>query len=79
MRNERQRHGEDEARIAQVARLFAKRLGLDTTRVGQQLRSFVKSDASQQLLFGMRGHDLMARGAAALQRATALLERRAVT
>ena len=57
---------------------FAKRLGLDADRVGLRLRSFVTADASQQLLRGMRGHDLAVRGAAALQKANALLERRAV-
>jgi hypothetical protein len=57
---------------------FAKRLGLDADRVGLRLRSFVTADASQQLLRGMRGHDLAVRGAAALQKANALLEGRAV-
>ncbi|SCK49108.1 Caudovirus prohead protease [Variovorax sp. HW608] len=57
---------------------FAKRLGMDADRVGQRLRSFVTADASQQLLRGVRVHDLTVRGAAALQRATACLERGAV-
>jgi hypothetical protein len=57
---------------------FAKRLGLDADRVGLRLRGFVTADASQQLLHGMRAHDVSVRGAAALSRATAFLERGAV-
>lgn len=57
---------------------FAKRLGLDADRVGVRLRSFNMAEASQQLLRGVPRHDLMVRGAAALQRAKALLERGAV-
>lgn len=57
---------------------FSKRLGLDADRVGLSLRKFVEAEASQQLLRGMPRHDLMDRGAAALQKAKALLERGAV-
>lgn len=39
------------------------------------LQSFVMSDASQQLLRGMPAHDARARAAAAVQKATSVLER----
>lgn len=57
---------------------FAKQLGLDADRIGLQLRSFVSAEASQQLLRRMPLHDIQARAAAAVQKATQLLERGAV-
>jgi hypothetical protein len=50
-----------------------KWMRLDTKRI----ESFVVSEASQRLLHGMPEHDARARAAAAVQKATALLEGRA--
>jgi hypothetical protein len=49
----------------------AKSFGLDA----QRFQSFVMSEASQQLLRGMPRHDALARAAAAVQKANAILER----
>ena len=49
---------------------IAQKFGLDA----QGFRSFVMSDASQQLLRGMPRHDALARAAAAVQKADAVLK-----
>lgn len=53
---------------------MAKSLRMEVSR----LRSFVMTEASQRLLRGMPEHDARARAAAAVQKASAILERGAV-
>lgn len=57
---------------------WAKRFSVDEQFVHARLRSFAMSDASQQMLRRMPAHDHVARAAAAVQKANAILERGAV-